>query len=117
MFRFEKLEIWELAVEYADGLYTLSEKIPPNEKYNLIDQLKRAALSISNNIAEGSGTATDKNFSSFLDISNASVYETVNLLFFAEKRRYISENERKAFYEKAELLVKKINAFKNSLKK
>ena len=65
-----------------------------------VDQLKRAALSISNNIAEGSGTATKKNFSSFLDISLASAFETIKLLYFAAKRGYIAEKERLKFYEK-----------------
>ena len=116
MFRFEELEIWKLAISYADDIYNLIEKLPINERYNLIGQIKRAALSISNNIAEGSGTSTTKNFKSFLDISIASLLETVNLLHFARRRDYISENERIDFYQKAEKLVKKIRAFKNSLK-
>ncbi len=115
MFRFESLDIWKLAIEYADGLYELAKGLPKDERFNLVDQLKRAALSISNNIAEGSGTATKKNFSSFLDISLASAFETVNLLYFAAKREYITEKERLKFYKKAELLVKKIRSFKKFL--
>ncbi|MDD5195168.1 MAG: four helix bundle protein [Candidatus Omnitrophica bacterium] len=116
MFRFEELDIWKLAVEYANEIYDLTKKLPMDEKYNLIGQLKRAALSISNNIAEGSGTSTKKNFCSFLDISASSTLETVNLLHFAKIRHYIVEEERLRFYNKAELLVKKIRSFKNSLK-
>ena len=116
MFRFEELDIWKLAVEYADEVYDLTEKLPVSERYNLIEQLKKAALSISNNIAEGSGAATKKNFSSFLNISVSSLLETVNILHFAKAREYISEEERIKFYKKAETLAKKINAFRNSLK-
>lgn len=117
MFRFENLDIWKLAIEYANILYDLAEeKFPVSEKYNLSDQLKRSALSISNNIAEGSGASTKRNFCSFLDISISSVLETVNLLCFAGKRRYITEEERLRLYNKAELLVKKTRSFKNSLK-
>ena len=116
MFRFEELEIWKLAIEYAEELYNLIEKLPASEKYNLSDQLKKAALSISNNIAEGSGTATIKNFKSFLDISICSTLETVNLLHFAKRISYINEEERLRFYQKAEVLIRKIRAFKNSLK-
>ena len=116
MFRFEELEIWKLSIEYADKMYKLVEKLPVDERYNMVNQLKRASLSISNNIAEGSGTATARNFRSFLDISIASALETVNLLYFAAKRQYISEEERIDFYHKAEIIIKKIRAFKNSLK-
>jgi len=116
MFRFEELEIWKEAIRYADEMYNLSEKLPSSENYNLISQLKRASLSISNNIAEGSGTSTKKSFCSFLDISISSALETVNLLYFAQMRHYITEEERLKFYNKAELLIKKIYSFKNSLK-
>ena len=102
MFRFEELEIWKLAIAYADEIYELTKKIPYSEKYNIIAQVKRAALSISNNIAEGSGVATERNFRSFLDISVSSILETVNILHFASARKYISEQERVKFYQKAE---------------
>jgi len=116
MFRFEELEIWRLAIEYGNFIYDVSEKFPVTEKYNLTDQIKRAALSISSNIAEGSATSTVKNFCSFLDISLGSVFETVNILCFAQKRGYILEQDRLKYYQTAELLVKKIRAFKRSLK-
>jgi four helix bundle protein len=117
MFRFEELEIWKLAVEYANDIYNCSEKFPAEEKYNVIDQLRRASLSISNNIAEGTAAATVKNFSLFLDRSVGSALETVNLLHFAKLRSYILESKYSELYNKAELLIKKIRAFKNSLKK
>lgn len=68
-FRFEHLEIWKTAIEYADELYNIALSFPSEEKYALADQLRRAAISISNNIAEGSRSGTVKNFSSFLNIS------------------------------------------------
>jgi four helix bundle protein len=116
MFRFEKLEIWKLAIGYANDIYDLTDKFPNSEKYNVTDQLKRASLSISNNIAEGSGAATKKNFCSYLDISVSSAFETVNLLHFAKMRNYITESTREALYNKAEVLIKKIRSFKKSLK-
>jgi len=116
MFRFEELEIWKLAIIYAENIYELSKKFPADEEYNLTSQIKRAALSISNNIAEGSGVATSRNFRSFLDISVSSALETVNLLHFASKMNYINESERASLYQNAEILIKKIRAFKNSLK-
>ncbi|MDD5355610.1 MAG: four helix bundle protein [Candidatus Omnitrophica bacterium] len=116
MFRFEELEIWKLAIEYANEIYDLSEKLPGEERYNVVDQLRRAALSISNNIAEGSATSTTKNFCLFLDRSIGSALETVNLLHFSRKRNYISEVQQSELYNKAEIIIKKIRSFKNSLK-
>ena len=115
MFRFEELDIWKLAIEYANEIYDISNKFPDCEKYNLIMQIRKAALSISSNIAEGSGKTTNKNFSSFLDISVGSALETVNLLYFAKTRNYINEQARLDLYNKAEILVKKIRAFKKRL--
>ena len=118
MFRFEELEIWRLAIEYAEDIYQLTEAqiFPINERYNLIDQLKRAAVSISSNIAEGSGVSTDKNFCSYLDIAVASALETVSLMSFAEKRGYIACGKKAELYSKAETLIKKIRSFKKSIK-
>ncbi len=115
MFRFEELDIWKLSIEYANAIYNLSEKFPNCEKYNLIIQLRKAALSISSNIAEGSGSRSNKNFSSFLDISIGSALETVNLLYFAKTRNYITEKTRIDLYNKAEIIIKKIRSFKRRL--
>jgi len=93
----------------------VTRSFPNEEKYGLSSQLQRAAVSISNNIAEGSGAVTRKGFSSFLDISVRSTLETVNILYFARKRGYITESARELLYTKAEALIKQIRAFKNSL--
>lgn len=116
-FRFESLAIWKLAIEYGDECYKVAGELPAEERYALADQLRRAAVSISNNIAEGSGSATNKNFSSFLDIAVKSTLETVNILFFGLRRSYFTKQEFDRLYEKAENLIKKIRAFKNTLPK
>jgi len=115
MFRFEELEIWKLAIEYGNKLYDIADSLPQKELYGLGSQLRRAAVSISNNIAEGSGAATKKDFCSFLDTSIKSALETVNILYFAKLRKYISESQRSKLYEEAEKLIRKIRAFKKSL--
>lgn len=115
MFRFEGLEIWQLAINYAKSIYKLLAKFPKVETFALADQLRRAVVSISNNIAEGSG-GTDKDFSNYLDIAVKSALETVNCLHIAKELGYIKEEEETVLYNQAELLIKKIRAFKNSLK-
>ena len=116
MFRFESLDIWKLAIEYGGRLYDIADSLPQKEMYGLSSQLRRAAVSISNNIAEGSGANTNKDFSCFLDISIKSALETVNILYFALLRKYINETRQKEMHEEEETLIKKIRAFKKILK-
>ena len=116
MFRFEELEIWRLAIDYGNKLYDIADGLPGKELYGLGSQLRKAAVSISNNIAEGSGASTSKDFRSFLDISIKSTLETVNILYFALLRRYISKKQRVTLYEEAEKLIRKTRAFKKTLR-
>ena len=115
MFRFETLEIWKLSIEYADHIYKVSESFPEEEKFGLTSQLRRAAVSISTNIAEGSGADSAKDYKNFLNISTKSTLETVSLSVIAAKRKLISESVRLDFYEEAERLIRKIRAFKKAL--
>ena len=114
MFRFEGLEIWKLAFAYADEVYRLTEEFPDSERFALTDQLRRASLSMSTNIAEGSA-GTPREFSQYVSIAIRSALETVSLLRFAFQRGYIDESESAEFYEKAERFVRKAHSFKNSL--
>ena len=116
MFRFESLDIWKLAIEYGNKLYDIADSLPQKEMYGLSSQLRRATVSISNNIAEGSGANTNRDFSCFLDISIKSSLETVNILYFALLRKYINETQQKDLYEEAEKLIRKTRAFKRGLK-
>jgi four helix bundle protein len=115
MFRFEQLEIWELSITYGKKLYKTSLNFPGEEKFALADQLRRSAVSISNNIAEGSG-GSPKEFSNFLNIAVRSALETVNILYFARENEYINKELQQNLYQEAEILIKKIRAFKKSLK-
>lgn len=116
MFRFEKLEIWKMAIDYANKVYDVSEALPKNELFGLTSQLKRAALSISSNIAEGSGSSSTKDFSHYLDISIKSTIETVSQLHFAQRRKYIKSAIVAELYDEAEILVKRIQGLKLYLK-
>jgi len=114
MFRFETLEIWKSSIAYGKRLYFVANDFPKSETFALSDQLKRAAVSVSNNIAEGSG-GTNKDFANFLKISIKSVLETVNILKFAESVGYIKKEKTDESYKEAEMLIRRITAFKNSL--
>ncbi len=115
MFRFEELKIWRVAVDYGKDCYQIARGFPKHETYALGDQLRRAGISISNNITEGS-VGSVANFKKYLITAVGSTLETVNLINFAYEIGYISLEERNAMYKKAEGLVKMIRAFLNSLK-
>ncbi len=114
MFRFETLDIWKTAILYGKHLYSVANKFPKSETFSLADQLKRAVVSVSSNIAEGSG-GTKKDFLHFLNISVKSIFETDSILYFAQEVGYISSMIREKLYSEAETLIKRIRAFQNSL--
>ncbi len=117
MFRFEKLEVWKLANEYCLKIYGITDTFPKHEMFCLTSQLNRAGISISSNIAEGSGASSEKDFSRFLDIAIKSTIETVSQLFIAEQRLYITGDTKNSLYIDAEILVKKIQSLKQYLKR
>jgi four helix bundle protein len=80
-FRFEKLEIWKDAICISDTLFDIADKADQKRFYKFAEQLRAATMSISNNIAEGSGSFSDKEFSNFLNISRRSVFECANVLY------------------------------------
>ena len=77
---FRKLNIYKRAIEYCKNIYIFSTKLPSNEKYGLIPQIRRAAVSIPLNISEGSGCNTDKEFSQFISYAYRSINEVLTCL-------------------------------------
>lgn len=90
-YKFQRLEVYELALEYLDLIYELSKTFPPEEKYNLTSQLQRAATSIVLNIAEGSTGQTDAEQNRFLGLSLRSFLETIACLDIAQRRMIATE--------------------------
>lgn len=115
-FKFEKLEIWKMAIEMADNIHLLTRSFPKEEMFSLTSQMKRAADSISLNIAEGSTGQSNPEQVKFLGYSQRSSLEVVNCLYLAIKRNYIDQKIFDKLYSDLEKLVVKIQAFKNSLK-
>jgi len=88
-FKFEKLVVWQKAVDLSDIIHQLIKKFPKDELYILTSQFKRAADSVSLNIAEGSTGQTNPEFNRFLGIALRSNIEVVGCLFLAKRRHYI----------------------------
>jgi four helix bundle protein len=114
-FRFEKLEIWKEAIEISDILFDYADKADDKRKYKFAEQLRSAGMSISNNIAEGSGSFSNKEFANFLNISRRSIFECANILYIFERRAIITPLERTTIYLKLIILSKKITNFRKSL--
>ena len=91
MHNFEKLKIWQKAMDIAVEVYKISSLLPNDEKFNLIHQIKKCAVSIPSNIAEGSGRNYNKEFIQFLGIANGSTFELITQLILAKRLELISE--------------------------
>lgn len=115
MFSYENLEIWQLAIEYAKNIYKITSKFPKYEQYGLSSQLQRAAVSISANIAEGSGATSLKDKLNFLDIAIKSALETTSEIQIAFGLNYLNNQIREEVYSQAEIIIKRIRAFKKFL--
>jgi four helix bundle protein len=80
MFKFQKLKVWEKSRKLSKVCFSISNSLPQRYQFSFGDQLRRAVLSVSNNIAEGSGRKGVKEQSNFYNIAKGSVYEVVNIL-------------------------------------
>jgi four helix bundle protein len=116
-YKFQRLEVYQLALEYLDLLYELAKTFPAEEKYNLTSQLQRAATSIVLNIAEGSTGQSDAEQHRFLGLALRSYLETVACLDIAERRALASEARLHDIREFGHRLFTKLQAFRQSLKR
>ena len=92
MHNFEKLKIWQKSMDIAIEVYEISSLLPNDEKFNLIHQIKKCAISIPSNIAEGSGRNYDKEFVQFLGIANGSTFELITQLILAKRLKLVNED-------------------------
>jgi four helix bundle protein len=91
-FKFEELTVYQKAIDFVNAIYTLTKKFPNDETFALTSQLRRAAVSISLNIAEGSARSK-KDFGRFIDMARGSVFECVTILKIALRQNYLSQSE------------------------
>lgn len=90
----KKLDAWKLAMDLVIEIYGETAKFPNQERYGLIDQIRRAAISIPSNIAEGAARHTRKEFINFLHIAQASLSEVDTQIELASRLRYIDETKQ-----------------------
>jgi len=114
-FRFKDLQIWKDGIEISDTLFEIAELAEARRYYRFAEQLLGATMSITNNIAEGSGSFSDKDFAQFLNISRRSVYECANILFLYDRRNIIDKETRDTLIKKLVILSKMLNSFRKTL--
>jgi four helix bundle protein len=114
-FKFENLRIWQDSMDLAEDIFTISEKFPKVELYNLTSQIRRASDSIALNISEGSILQSNPEFRKFMGYSIRSLAEVVTCLHKAKRRDYIKVDEFNLFYSKSFDLMNMMIAFRNRL--
>lgn len=117
-FSFEDLEVWQEAVDFADRCLDLADRINDGKRhYRLLGQFESAAVSTAQNIAEGKGRYSKKEFAQFLYVARGSLFEAATLLLIFRKRKWIGENEYLDLKRAAIRLGRRISTLINAVKK
>jgi|OpeIllAssembly_1097287.scaffolds.fasta_scaffold138869_2 four helix bundle protein len=114
---YKDLNVWRKADELAGLVFDITEKFPKTYLFNLTDQLRRSALSIPTNIAEGCASFHSKELLQFLNIARRSLSETLYLVSFAHKRNLITQDQMNQLDGMVEDIGKMINGLANSIRK
>ena len=116
LFRFQDLEIWKKAIEIGNKLFDIADDLERKKLFRFAEQVRAAGLSMSNNISEGSGSFSDREFARFLNIARRSTFENANMVIVFEKRDLISADERDELLLDLEEECKMISGFIRTLK-
>ncbi len=114
-FRFEDMEIWQRAVEISMPVFDVADALEDQKKYRFGEQLRAAMLSVSNNMAEGSGSSSNMDFANFLNIARRSIFEVASMLLVFHRREILPERPSAVLAELVEL-SKMTLAFRKTLR-
>ena len=114
-FRFQDLKIWQLAIQIADELFDLADELESKRLYRFAEQLRGSGMSMSNNIAEGSGSDSKREFHQYLNMARRSTFENANILILLRKRNLIGEEALEKFLDQLDHLCRQITNFQSSL--
>ena len=114
---FREYKVWQDAVQYASCVYEMTKDMPWFEKKGLCDQLQRAVVSISSNIAEGAARPTDTDFAHFLDVALGSPYEVETQLLICKNIGYMSDEQYDELLKMDTTLEKQIVSLIRAIRK
>lgn len=114
-FRFEDLEVWQLARDLAGHFHALAATLDGKKLYRYAEQLRAAGLSLTNNIAEGSGSSHPREFQRYLTIARNSLFEDASMLLVFESMNLVAPQDVDLLLEHCDHLSRKITALSRSL--
>ena len=114
-FRFQDMEIRQESIELADILLGIADDLEEMKMFRFTDQLRGAAMSVSNNIAEGSGSFSKTEFKQFLNIARRSAFENANILILLGRHNLLQEEQLNPLLDRLDILSRKITSFRRSL--
>jgi four helix bundle protein len=117
MNNYKELTVWKYAISLAKDIFLLLKKFPKEERYSTVDQIKRCTISISSNIAEGSGRTSNKEFLYFLSVAYGSSCELDSLLTVCKEIEYINDDESKDLTSKVVRIQKMIRSLQSTINK
>jgi len=115
MFTFEKLDVWQKAIDFADLVYNHTRNFPADERFGLTNQMRRAAVSISSNIAEGTSRMSQTDFARFIEIATGSVFEVVSQSFICRRQGFLNEENFRAMYTAGDEIGRMLSGLRKSL--
>jgi four helix bundle protein len=115
MFNFEKLDVWQEAIDFADLVYKHTRNFPADERFGLTNQMRRAAVLISSNIAEGTSRMSQTDFARFIEIATGSVFEVVSQAFVGRRQGFLNEERFRALYSAAGEIGRMLSGLRKSL--
>jgi four helix bundle protein len=115
MFNFEKLDVWQKAIAFADLVYSSTRTFPADERFGLTNQMRRAAVSVSSNIAEGTSRMSKSDFKRFVEIATGSVFEVISQAFVGRRQGFLSDDNFSNLYASAEEVGRMLSGLRKSL--
>ena len=115
-FHFEKLTVWKDAMDLVATIYRVTRVFPTDEQFGMVSQLRRAAVSVSANIAEGRGRYHRKEFIQFLYVARGSLYETITLIKTAANLEYLPSKDQEPLLMQCQRIGSKLSGLINALR-
>jgi four helix bundle protein len=112
----QKLDVYQKSQDFIKQIYSLTKSYPTREQFGIVDQIRRATVSISANIAEGCGRYHNKEFIQFLRIARGSAYEVIALLDASLNLQFIKQSDYEESYKQAEQINRMLNGLMNSMR-